>query len=97
MGGITMKRNYNKTCDRLNKILLEDVDNLRDNLNKIIYKEVFQKGGNLYYERELYIVMNCDDESVKKYVLHNPLDVIFKPTEDPIEHPGVTIHLKEIN
>lgn len=89
-----MKRNYNRTCDKINKLLSEGKKNLVDELNEIMYKEVFQKGGNLYFDRELFILLDGDDYRIKKFVVENPNKVIFENSDDPVEHPGVVVRFK---
>jgi hypothetical protein len=43
-----------------------------DELNEIMHKEVFQKGGDLYFDRELFISLECDDDKVRSFVVGNP-------------------------
>lgn len=89
-----MKRNYNRTCDKINKLLSEGKENLVDELNEIMYKEVFQKEGGLYFDRELFISLECDDDKVRSFVVENPKKVIFENSDDPVEHPGVVVRFK---
>lgn len=90
-----MKRNYQKTCDKINKLLDEKKEGFIDEVNKIMEKEVFQKGGEHYFDRELFIKCGCDDEKVRQLVRESNA-VMFVPTEDPEEHPGIVLALKPL-
>ena len=84
-----MKR-FIKECKKLNKILFERKDGFRDELNAVINK-VYEKGGCLYWDREIYIDCNGDDEKMRALVTGGA-DVCFEPSDDPEEHPGVTVN-----
>jgi hypothetical protein len=90
-----MATKFQRTCNKLNKILDNRPENQKefiDIINDIIEKEVFNKGGNLYWGRELFIDSNFDTEECRKKIHRN--DVMFKDTRDPVEHPGITLCYK---
>ena len=82
---------FKSTCTELNKIL-EIREEFIGKINEIIYKEVFQKGGSLYWSRELFIDCETSDELCRKMI--NTNKVMFVPTDDPIEHLGITLTYK---
>jgi len=88
-------KTFESTCNKLNKILenrLENQDEFIAKINEIIYNEVFQCGRSLYWNRELFIDCNADDEICRKMIYTNK--VMFIPSNDPIEHPGITLTYK---
>ena len=87
-------KEYKKVCDRLNEILGDKPDNFIDQVNDIIYEEVFQKGGDLYVNRQLYIENGFDIEKAKKLIKTETGKVMFIPSDDPAEHPGITFIYK---
>ena len=90
-----MATKFQKVCDELNKILEnrpEDRKEFIDKIDDIIYKKVFNKGGNLYFDRELFIDSNFDTEECRKMI--HRTDVMFRDTKDPVEHPGITFCYK---
>ena len=54
-----------RICNKLNKLISEKKEGFIDEVNKIIY-ELYQKGGEMYWNREVWINNNCDD---KRYFL----------------------------
>lgn len=83
---------FQKACDALNNILQNKPDNFVDLINDIIYNKVFRKGGELYWKRELYIDCDCNTEKCREKI--HETNVMFKPTLDPVEHPGITFCYK---
>ena len=86
---------FKSTCDKLNKLLENRPESKRefiDAVNEIIYKEVFQCNGSLYWNRELFIDCGTNDELCRK-MIHTD-KVMFVPSDDPIEHPGITMTYK---
>lgn len=47
-----MKNNFKTVCKKLNKILSERKKCFIDKINKIMEEEDFNKGGNLYFDRD---------------------------------------------
>ena len=84
---------FQKACDTLNNILQNKPNNFIDLINDIIYNKVFRKGGELYWQRELYIDCNCDMDKCREKI--NADDVMFEPTFDTVEHPGITFGYKK--
>ena len=83
------------TCKKLNKILEnrpESKNEFVSKINEIIYKEVFEYNGGLYWNRELFIDCGADDELCRKMIHTNK--VMFVPSDDPIEHPGIMLTYK---
>ena len=88
-------KTFKRTCNKLNKILdkrPESREEFIDAINEIIYNEVFQCDGDLYWNRELFIDSGADDELCRKMIYTDK--VMFVPTNDPIEHPGITMTYK---
>ena len=88
-------KTFESTCNKLNKILEnrpENQDEFIAKINEIIYNEVFQCGGGLYWNRELFIDCGADDELCRKMIHTNK--VMFVPSDDLIEHPGITLAYK---
>ena len=81
--------------NKLNKHLpckdKEDVDEI----NALLYQMFTEvPDSNLYFGRELYIDCGCDDKKLKEFAKTSG-KCMFRLTEDPIGHPGVTIDYKE--
>ena len=90
-----MTTKFQKVCDELNKILENRPENHEEfinMINDIIAKKVFDKGGDLYWGRELFIDSNFDTEECRKKI--HRTDVMFRDTKDPVEHPGITLCYK---
>lgn len=88
-------KTFKRTCNKLNKILENRPENQKefiDKINEIIYNEVFLCGGDLYWNRELFIDCGTDDELCRKMIHTNK--VMFVPAVDPVEHPGITLTYK---
>lgn len=83
-----------RLCNKLNKIISEKKDGFIDELNKLMYEQVFQKGWQLYWDREIFIDCNGNEKTMKDLVRKSDL-VKFEPSDDPTEHPGVVIRYKE--
>ena len=88
---------FQKTCDKLNEILSDLPEDYILKINLIIDKEVFYEGGGLYWDRELFIDCYGDDNLCKKLLRTHPEQVMFEPTFDPVEHPGITLKYKSDN
>jgi hypothetical protein len=82
-------------CRELNKMIPIKGNEDKDKINATIY-EVIKKVPDfgLYWDRELYINCGCNDDKVRQYTLHSG-KVHFEPSEDPIEHPGITIRYND--
>ena len=83
------------TCSKLNKILDNRPENREEfinMINDIIEKEVFNNGGDLYWGRELFIDCCGSDELCRKMIHTNK--VMFWPSDNPNEHPGITLAYK---
>ena len=89
-------RRYQDVCDRLNSILDSKPDDFIDQVNDIIYEEVYQKGGDLYIHRQLYIENGFDTDKAKKLIKTETSKVMFMPPSpfDVDEHPGITFIYK---
>lgn len=88
-------KTFKRTCNKLNKILdnrPESQSEFIDTINEIIYNEVFQSGGSIYWSRELFIDCGGDDVLCRKMIHTNK--VMFIPSDDPTEHPGITMTYK---
>ena len=92
-----MEVKFQKVCDELNKVLNDKPEHYVLTINLIIEKEVFNKGGGLYWGRELFIDCEADDNKCRRLIRTNPDDVMFIPTRDEIEHPGITFTYKSKN
>lgn len=89
-----MKNNFKSVCKKLNKILSEKKEDYVDEINKIMDEDVFAKGGELYFDRDVYLSYDCDSEKVRSVVREKPEHVQFEPSDDIDEHPGVTVRFK---
>ena len=69
--------------DNLNELIFEICDHEE---GYVIYKEI-------YLDRQLYIDCNVDYDKLRDMV-DNRDKVMFEPTDDPKEHPGVRITYK---
>ena len=88
-------KTFKCTCNKLNKILEtrpENQSEFLNTINDIIYKEVFECNGGLYWNRELFIDCGLDDKLCRKMIYTNK--VMFVPSDDLIEHPGITMTYK---
>ncbi len=85
-----MKDNMESYCKEMNKIISENKSNRIDLLNEVMNK-VYSDGGQLYWNRDVYIICNGDDKTMKDLVRYSD-DVHFEPSDDPQEHPGVVVH-----
>ncbi len=82
-----------RICNQLNKLIFEKKEGFIDKVNKIIY-EIYQKGGAMYWNREVWINNNCDDERCRDLVRKTD-KVMFVPSDDEEEHPGVVVTYKK--
>ena len=87
-----------KLCKQLNALIPIKSDKDKNKLNDLLGEMMQQTedGSNyaMYWDRELFIDCNCNDEKVREIVLHSG-KVQFEPSEDPTEHPGVVVRYKE--
>ena len=87
-------KTFESTCNKLNKILEnrpEKQDEFIAKINEIIDKEVFGCNGGLYWKRELFI--DCGSDELCRKMIHTN-KVMFVPSDDPVEHPGITLSYK---
>lgn len=87
-------KTFESTCSKLNKILEnrpEKQDEFITKINEIIDKEVFECNGDLYWNRELFI--NCGSDELCRKMIHTN-KVMFVPSDDPVEHCGITLTYK---
>ena len=78
-------------CDSLNALIPIKSDEDKDKMNALI-AEVQAKvpNFNLYWDRDLYLDCNANSEELRKRTLHSGM-VHFEPSDDPEEHPGITV------
>lgn len=87
----TMKKNnMQDCCNTMNHIIKENKEDRVGSLNEVMCK-VFQDGGNLYRDRDVFIACNGDDEKMRG-LARTSSDVRFGPSDDPQEHLGVVSH-----
>ena len=79
-------------CNALNKHIPFKNEDDRNIVNDMIW-EMYQNGGALYWDRELFIDCDCSDEA-KRDLLRFSDKVHFEPSEDVSEHPGVVVRYK---
>ena len=79
-------------CKNLNKLIDEKKDGFIDEVNAIIAK-VYEDGGAMYWDREIFIDFNGDDEKMKDLVRKSN-KVHFFQSDDPTEHKGVVVGYK---
>lgn len=84
-----------KACDRLNDAISKKKEGFLDVVN-LIMNQIYQEGGELYWDRDIFIDCNGDEEKMKNLIRHSD-KVLFKPTYDQEEHPGVTVQYKHFN
>lgn len=85
-------KSVNLHCKEMNKIFDRRNENFIDELNAVMDK-VFALGGDLYWDRELYIDCNCNNEEAQKLVRTSE-NIMFKPNDDPTEHLGIVVCYK---
>jgi len=71
-------------CDKLNQLIEEKPEGFKDEMNKLVERV------DMYFDREVYIECNGDYEKIREAVTKTDR-FMFRPTEDPEEHPGITI------
>jgi len=81
-----------RICNKLNKLISEKKEGFIDEVNKIIY-ELYQKGGEMYWDRDVWIDNNFDDKRCRDLVRKTD-KVMFVPSDDEQEHPGIVIKYK---
>lgn len=79
-------------CKRLNKLIDEKKEGFLNKVNKIMCN-IYEDGGMLYWDREIYVNCGFDDERARNLVRKTDL-VMFEPSDDPEEHPGVVVRYK---
>ena len=85
--------NLKSICKKLNKLITDKEDGFIDKVNELIY-EMHKNGGGLYWDRNVLISCNGDEDKMKELVRNSDL-VEFVVTDDPEEHPGVKVKYKE--
>lgn len=86
-----MKRTYTNTCNKLNKLLPATKETI-DNINQIIFNEVFNKKGGLYWDRELWLFCGADEKKIRKMIYTDKVE--FTQSLDKDEHPGIVFKFK---
>lgn len=71
-------------CDKLNQLIEEKPEGFKDEMNKLVEDVV------IYYDIDTYIAYNFNGEKIREAVTKTD-NFMFRPTEDPEEHPGITI------
>lgn len=74
-------------CDRLNKLLAEKPEGFIDEMNKLV------ENVDLYYDRDAYLEYDGNCEKIREAVTKTN-KFMFRPSDDPEEHPGITICFK---
>lgn len=82
-----------KICEQLNKLIDEKKDGFIDEVNAIIAK-LHENGGDMYWDREIFIDCNGDDETMRDLVRKSN-KVHFYPSDDYEEHKGVVVRYKK--
>lgn len=85
-------------CNKLNKLIPFKSQEDRDKLNELIFEMCDHEEGDIiyneiYWDRDLYIDCNGDYDKLRDMVANSD-KVMFEPTDDPKEHPGVRITYK---
>ena len=86
---------YKELCDFLNNILSVHKENFVNELNDLLYEYKIFEGDQLYWDHELWIDCNFDDIDARNLVVEHPELVMFVPSDDPKEHPGVVVTYKK--
>lgn len=75
----------------------EELNKSKTDFNTItlLIAEVIYDGGNIYFDRKVFIDHNFDDEEIWKSLKSKPSKFKFVPSDDPEEHPGVIIKYDE--
>ena len=71
-------------CDKLNLLIQEKPEGFKDEMNKLV------EGVNIYYDIKVAIEYNCEFEKTREDVTKTDR-FMFRPSDDPEEHPGITI------
>ena len=79
-------------CDRLNTLITKKKDGFIDEVNEIV-NEIYQLGGEMYWDRQIYIDSDFDDETMHDLVVSSD-KVNFVPSDDMEEHPGIVVRYK---
>lgn len=85
--------NLKSICKKLNKLITDKEDGFIDKVNELIY-EMYKNGGNLYWDRDVFISCNGDEDKMKELVRNSDL-VKFVVNDDYEEHPGLKVKYKE--
>ena len=88
-----MKSNMKSYCNEMNKIISENKGNRIDLLNEVMAK-VYAEGGELLWNRDVFISCNGNDKTMRDLVRYSD-KVHFEPSDDPVEHPGVVVYYNE--
>lgn len=88
-----MKNNMKSYCKEMNRIISENKENRIDLLNEVMAK-VFAEGGELLWNRDVFISCNGNDKTMRDLVRYSD-KVHFEPSDDPVEHLGVVVHYNE--
>lgn len=106
-GGVHLFRNLNwidisynyeimidikKACKILNEAILKKEPGFMDIVN-LTMNQIYQEGGELYWDRDIFIDCNGEDERMRDLVRKSD-NVFFEPHNDPGEHPGVVVRYK---
>lgn len=90
-------KSMNALCKKLNALIPIKSEEDRDKLNALIADMCNSRSEyphyNLYWDREVYIKSGCNDEKIRKAVLHGNF-LQFEPNEDYEEHPGVVVRFQ---
>ena len=94
-GIIRIMIDIQKACDRLNEAISEKKEGFLDVVN-LIMNQIYQEGGGLYWDRDIFIDCNGEDERLRHLVRKSD-KVFFEPSDDPGEHPGVVVRYKRLH
>lgn len=87
----------NALCKQLNALIPIKSEADRDKLNALIadmHKSTTDYPHYaLYWDREVFIKSGCNEDKIRKAVLHGDF-LQFEPNEDFDEHPGVVVRFK---
>ncbi len=87
----------NALCEQLNAIIPIKDEEDRDKLNALLahMRDSHSEYPHyaLYWDREVFIKSGCDEEKIRKAVLHGDF-LKFEPSDDFEEHPGVVVMFK---
>jgi len=84
-----------KACKILNEAILKKEPGFLDIVN-LTMNQIYQEGGELYWDRDIFIDCNGADERMRDLVRKSD-KVFFEPSDDPGEHPGVVVRYKRLH